>query len=454
MICSWNKLVGVTLILFQITSLIQCFCDSRAPYFPVYYPEPGYSFTVDVVGVPFKDHVWRKDGRQLVLPTCDDHNNDTNCPHPIYLFPNRADLNFKKITIEDSGKYILEVFCSDTEIHRINSFEIIVQDKPFVLSDCKDMTVKEGDNVTCVCKTTTGYPSAEVNWTRTQPEQENSGLNNLSGVLRLENISRNQSGTYTCFAKSQKFVNTTSFNLKVVPKNVTSKVKIKYFQVFRRAGDGKLVIICKAKGIPEPRYTISLNGIAVEYRNMYIVDTRNKSSRGQYECLASNKVGSDRRLLCLNESFIDKKNYVVEEKVVYEPEIEWKFVSIIAACSFLAGILFVCILTCLCKKFAKKDDHIYENSDNADVSPQSAQVGTEARIENQENTIVRHTGNGLARNEEEHDNIEYELSVYIDVVDDTTDHVHCNDNETCYQELSEFRETDDERYQSLNEIPI
>ena len=446
MICSWNKLVGVTLILFQITPLIQCFCDSKAPYFLVYYPEPGYSFTVDVVGV-----IWRKDGRQLFLPTCDGYN-DANCPHSIYLFRNRADLNFKKITIEDSGKYILEVFCSDTGIQRINSFEIIVQDKPFVLSDCKDMTVKEGDNVTCVCKTTTGYPSAEVKWTRTQPEQENSGLNDLTGVLRLENISRNQSGTYICFAKSQKFVNTTSFNLKVVPKNVTSKVNIKYFQVFRRAGDCKLVIICKAKGIPEPRYTISLNGIAVEYGNMYIADTRNKSSLGQYECLASNEVSFDRRLLCLNESFLDKKISVVEEKFIYEVEIEGKFVSIIAACSFLAGILFVCILTCLCKKFSKKDNHIYENSDNAKVCPQSAQVGTETRIENQENT-KRHTGNGLATNEEEHDNIEYELPVYINV-GDTTDHVYCNDNETRYQELSEFRETDEERYQSLNKITI
>ena len=153
------------------------------------------------------------------------------------------------------------------------------------------MTVKEGDNVTCVCKTTTGYPSAEVKWTRTQPEQESSGLNNLTGVLRLENISRNQSGTYTCFAKSQTFVNTTSFNLKVVPKNVTSKVKIKYFQVFQRAGDCKLVIICKAKGIPERRYTIIHNGIP-EFENVYNIDTRKISSMAQYECLAKNGVSS------------------------------------------------------------------------------------------------------------------------------------------------------------------
>ncbi len=372
MVCSWTKFVGLILILLQLSSLIECFCDSRAPYFPVYYPEPGYSFTVDVVGVPNKGHVWRKDSRQLILPTCKNHS-DANCTHPIYLIRNgRADLNFKKITIEDSGKYILEVFCPDTGIQRINSFEIIVQDRPFVLSGCKDMTVKEGDNVTCVCKTTTGYPSAEVRWNRTQPVQESSGLNNLTGVLRLENISRNQSGTYTCFAESQQFVNTTSFNLKVLPKNVTSKVKIEYFQVFQRAGDCKLVIICKAKGIPEPRYTIIHNGIP-EFENVYNIDTRKESSMGRYECLAKNGVSSDRRSLFLKESFLVKQ-CLDKENVVCNTEMEWKIRFIAGGSSFLAGILVCCVLMCCCKKRSKKNDcdkNDHEQYD--DVCPRRAQ---------------------------------------------------------------------------------
>ena len=369
-----NKLVGIIILLPQMVSLIQRFCDRGEPYFPVYYPEAGKDFILDV-DVNCKPYRWLKEGKPLGLETCKGWN-DTNCTQRIVLFPNRPDLVFKNITLKDSGKYVLKM---PGQNGRVTSFKIIVQDKPFVVSDCKDMTVKEGGSITCVCKTTDGYPSAYVTWRRSKPYQGNLGLKNSTGVLRLENISKNQSGTYSCFANSQDFVNTTSFNLKVVSENYVhsdNSVEIAYFEAFQRiAGEHcKLTIICKARGIPEPSYIITHNETIVEYENVFTLDTKQNNSQGHYECFARNKHGSDRRRLFLNKNFLVKacnKN----EYVNYNNEMEWKLrIIIVGASSFVAGILLV--LMCCCKKSKKKSDSDEEyDGKYDDVRPKSQTKG-------------------------------------------------------------------------------
>ncbi|CAB3991510.1 fasciclin 2, isoform B [Paramuricea clavata] len=377
MIWSWNKLIGVILILNKMTSLSQCFCDWRVPYFTVYYPEEGESFKVVVVAAN-KHYTWRKDGRQLAIETCNGRK-DPNCTQPIYSTRDdsngtadsnaTANLNFREITLGDSGKYILELFCRDKNItyRRLNSFEVIVQDKPFVLIDCNDMTVYEGDNVTCVCKTTPQYPTAVVTWLWNK--QGNSGVKNFTDILTLENISRNERGTYTCFVKSRNLVNKTSFNLKVVPKNST--VQIKYFNVFQEVGANccELSLLCKAEGFPEPNYTISHRDVAVKYGNMYTVDTSKISSLGLYECLARNGASSDKRSLFMNAS-LPLKSCLEKEK--RNSETEWKIRLIIGACSFLTGILVLYVLMCCCKKCKKEDD--CENSEYDDVCPREPET--------------------------------------------------------------------------------
>ncbi len=135
---------------------------------------------------------------------------------------------FRNVKGEDTGKYrlhIVESYIGNDKM-TVNSFDLIVEDKPSDTIDCKDMTVYEGDNVTCVCNATRGYNPVTVKWTHsTEPVQENSGLNNLTGVLRLENISRNQSGIYACFDESQNLVNKRSFNIKEVHRRPPKKLK-------------------------------------------------------------------------------------------------------------------------------------------------------------------------------------------------------------------------------------
>ena len=430
-----------------MTPLIQGFCDKRVPYFPVYYPKVGEFFIMDVVNLR-EQYSWHKDDKQLVLQNCSSRR-DPNCTQPMYLVRNRTDLNFKNIALKDSGTYILEVLCPEK---RVSSFKVIVQDKPIVVSDCKDMTVKEGGNITCVCKTTNGYPSAEVTWIRSKPYQENIGLKNSMGILRLENISKNQSGTYSCFANSHDFANKTSFNLEVVsnifpPISAQERVKIEYFDVFQNAGirNFKLTMICKANGLPEPTYTILHNGIPVAYGERHIIDKRNKSNLGQYECAANNSIGSDKRSVFLIDPFLDEEKM----KVITPVRMNCKIVLIAGASSFTIGILFTSILICCFKKFIK--DKNSDNSTYDDVSPHNAQVRLELNRVIHEEMRLRHISTSPGN-----DAVHHRGGASPDYINvgNTTGHVHCYDNEAGYQELSGFRETDDGRYESLNDVKI
>jgi hypothetical protein len=398
-----------------MTSLIQCSCDERIPYFPTYYPEVGKHFIVDVLHDRRNPYTWRKGSKPLTLETCNE-SNKLNCTgaHRIYLTPGRADLHFREITFQDSGKYILELFCHCGN-RRVNSFEIIVQDKPFVLIDCNDMTVNEGDNITCVCKTTASYPTATGRWLRNK--QGNEGV--ISDILTLENISKNESGTYTCLSNSSgtNYVNKTSFYLTVIPKN--SRIEIKYFKVYQGAGvnSRKLVLLCKAEGISQLKYTISHNGTAVQFGNMYTVDTRKISSLGQYECLAKYGASSDKRLLFLDASLPLKPCLGKEKR---NSETEWKIRLIIGACSFLTGILVLYVLMCCCRKCKKKDD--CENSKYDDVCPRKQKTLTPAS-ENHE-MRSRYTSGRPGEVEEERESAEYDEPE----AGNSDDHVYYNES--------------------------
>ncbi|CAB3991509.1 opioid-binding cell adhesion molecule-like isoform X2 [Paramuricea clavata] len=432
MVCLWNKLVGVILILTKMTSLIQCFCDERVPYFPTYYPEVRNGFVVDVLHDGYKNHIWRKGSKQLTLEICN-KSNELNCTraHHMYSSPKRADLHFREITLEDSGKYILELFCHGGK-RRVNSFEIIVQDKPLVLIDCNDMTVNEGDNLTCVCKTTPSSPAPTGRWLRAK--QGNEGM--ISDILTLENISKYESGTYTCLSNSSgtNYVNKTSFYLTVIPKN--SKIEIKYFKVFQEAGvnSRKLVLLCKAEGIPQLKYTISHNGTAVKYGNMYTVDTRKISSLGQYECLAKYGASSDKRLLFLDASLPLKPCLEKEKR---NSETEWRIRLIIGASSFLTGIFVLYVLMCCCKKCKKKDD--CENSKYDDVCPRKQETLSPAS-ENHE-MKSRYTLGRPVEVEEERQSAEYDEPE----AGNSDDRVYYN--ESNYHEFNASRHWKVERYQ-------
>ena len=236
MVCSWDKLIGVIFILFKMISFIHC-CRPQVTnaYFSVHYVKLGKPFALVVDFKAEKQaYRWRKDGKPLAIKNCI-YNRESVCNETrIYTYKDNPSLKFSKTSLEDSGKYILELF---PQKRRVYSFEIIVEAKSFVYTDCDDMIAYEGDNVSCICETAIHNPNVTITW---NSEQGYSGINNFStDILVLENISRNQSGTYTCFSKSHNVVNKTSFNLTVVPKNsvtTNTRMKVEYLKFFRRLG--------------------------------------------------------------------------------------------------------------------------------------------------------------------------------------------------------------------------
>ena len=230
------------------------------------------------------------------------------------------------------------------------------------------MTAYEGDSISCVCQA--DNLNATVSWNQAKPKSKIPGINYFNDVLILENVSRHQSGKYICFAENRDMLNTTSFYLNVLPRNSVmtfTKAKIRYFKVFQESGGNcsRLILLCNAEGIPQPSYIIVHQGTAVKSGNIYTVHVSEKSSHEQYECLASNSLGFDRRLLFLNASLtcIEKQaNFLNKSKTVEDKEtggkrsddLAWEEMLIVAACSFLAGILLVCTLILIRKKYDKK----------------------------------------------------------------------------------------------------
>ena len=415
---SWNILVGFSFTLIGTTSFTRCSSlSTRIPAYSVYFVQPERSFTLDVK-VYRLNYRWTKNGIPIPVQKCNEN-------HPegrIYTCEGDPDLKFRNISREDRGKYILESTSSHSTRVKVYSFEILVAEKYSLYVDCKDMTVLQGADVTCICKASRDYPSAEISWVRgTRYLREKK----ISNVLVLEHVSWDQSGTYTCFAKTYGTLHNASFNLEVVsgePVAIQRIVKITYFNV-STVNNSKITLLCKSEGIPEPMYTIFRNGIAVKHEAKYTVDV--EKGLEKYECLARNRASFDKRVLYLSSVLLVKTRSGKDKD-------ELKLL-IVGACSFLAGIFLMGIFTCTYMKFGKKESRRNASS-YVDVLPPDAR-----ELSSEINEARSHGMSSNGQNEAGG----YELPTF----GNRRDNAYYND--TRYQELSEFREKDSERYQHL-----
>ena len=224
MASSWNHIVGIIILLFKIPSFIHCRnnCDKEAiPYFSIYYGKIGGSIHLTVEADSEK-YVWEKDGRRLNVSKCNNANDPICTKAKLFTIGDRADMKLRHLTLEDSGKYIVQLNCPYRAIY---SFELIVRANPFLYIDCKDMVVYEGENISCVCKATNTDSSTSVTWIWKKTAQANVQIKNFTDILTLVNVSRSECGIYTCYDKDNKSVNDTSFRLEVLPKTTISTNK-------------------------------------------------------------------------------------------------------------------------------------------------------------------------------------------------------------------------------------
>ena len=78
------------------------------------------------------------------------------------------------------------------------------------------LTINEGKDFTCLCKAKGGKPDADVKWEK-DGVLESGGSGKEQKILSLVNVSVEDSGTYTCVAKSYTLTNNKSIEVKVKP---------------------------------------------------------------------------------------------------------------------------------------------------------------------------------------------------------------------------------------------
>ena len=172
MASSWNHIVGIIILLFKITSLIRCRnvrAKEAMPYFSIYYGKIGGGIRL-AVEADGEKYLWEKDGRRLNVSKCNNYRDPICIKAKLFTIEGRADLHLQHFTLEDSGKYIVQLNCPYRSIY---SFELIVRANPFLYIDCKDMVVYEGENISCICKATNTDSSTSVTWIWEKTAQAN-----------------------------------------------------------------------------------------------------------------------------------------------------------------------------------------------------------------------------------------------------------------------------------------
>ena len=311
MVRSRNNVVSIILLLLKTISPIRCSksCHDRAtPYASVHYGEIAgrVHLSVDAYMI---EQTLINDGKPLTVSKCKNYSRADCLNAKLSTIENFANLRLLNVALEDSGKYIMELFCPLSRA--IYSFEIIVIGNPILYIDCKDMVVYEGENISCICKATNMNSSPNsLRWKKT--EQPNSEVKNFTNILKLVNVSRSESGIYSCHVKDNNSVNDISFKLEVMPKNTTATKK-------------------------EPMVKINCLNITIP----------------DGPCLNKEKAGIDGN------------------------KIEWQIRTVVAGCSFLAGIVMSGVLISSCKKLCDKKNkkNRYRSSVYDDVSPPPAKEG-------------------------------------------------------------------------------
>ncbi|XP_074863562.1 vascular endothelial growth factor receptor kdr-like [Carettochelys insculpta] len=229
-----------------------------------------------------------------------------------------------------------------------------VSDVPLGLQTDPQITAIVGSDVQLTCRASIYiynhlawyYPSSQVvpdRFVQTQTDRYS-----ISLTLVISNITEEHAGLYKCVAQNQH--NSTGVLKQHTQLNVKAKA-VPY--IMQNLTDqevnisGKIILECKANGIPTPHiawrkngYPISpASGISME-NNTLVIERVKKDDEGFYECMASNEMGHDS-----TSAFI--KIQGSEEKSNIE--------VIILVCTGLAATLFWLLLTLFIRKLRKPD---------------------------------------------------------------------------------------------------
>ncbi|XP_054272557.1 hemicentin-1-like [Macrosteles quadrilineatus] len=187
--------------------------------------------------------------------------------------------------------------------------DVMVPPNIIVTEQDKRRSAVEGSDVTFACPVT-GDPTPNVTWSRHFKRLPTSGPNNSSLVLR--NVSFSDYGPYTCMAMSPAGSTSISvfLNVLIPPRFDVLKENI-------TVNEGHIARL-ECYFLSNPRSNISwyFETKLLPYYDLVVTFPVNRTSAGQYKCLAENEVGSSAKLINLFVTVVPRIDPLTPTKVV------------------------------------------------------------------------------------------------------------------------------------------
>lgn len=260
---------------------------------------------VDAVPQDKVQYTWYKN--QKVLKTSDRILITRNDPE---LPPVTSSLEIIELRFSDYGTYMCEASLPNLPI-TLNSSDINISAEtvPPSISVPKGqlvITVREGSTAELQCEVR-GKPLPPVLWTRVDKEAAFPNgeilVETLDGKLRLENVTREMSGTYKCQTARYNGFNIRSREAAVQLNVQFAPVVEPKFQDIRLPMKRSITLRCNMlKGSPVKvatavwrfnRNLLSVPSLEQQEFSEYKINSTSRESSGAYECTISNDVGSD-----------------------------------------------------------------------------------------------------------------------------------------------------------------
>ncbi|XP_063306235.1 matrix-remodeling-associated protein 5 [Pelobates fuscus] len=226
-------------------------------------------------------------------------------------------LHILNLQLQDRGQYL----CTAQNLHgsdkMIITLTVMSQQPKILLTRYKDVTVYLGDTVTMDCRAS-GVPSPHISWIfpdrkimRAISATESRIMLSENGTLSIKDITFTDRGIYKCVASN--VAGADSLTVRVHIAALPPIIQQEKLENISLPQGHSIYIHCLAKGAPLPNIRwILLDGTQVRPSqfangNMFVFPNgtlyiRNISQKdtGKYECIATNIVGTSRRVIILD----------------------------------------------------------------------------------------------------------------------------------------------------------
>ncbi|XP_040901146.1 neural cell adhesion molecule 1 [Toxotes jaculatrix] len=257
---------------------------------------------------------WQKDGEDIdddeIVSTVDETS---------------SRLHILKATIEDAGKYTCH--CDYDSGHQDDAYaQMYVYEGPSFGSTKTYHEFLVGTNGVVPC-VVTGKPAVDVQWFRDKkeiPSNEGERVRKMTdNTLRIENVKREDAGTYVCQAKisgrpvSQELLISVFVN---VPPTVHLREEVKKVMA---GSETNVSLLCLVDGIPKPNISWTMPVTFDSSRHHFNSDSSQltiqsvtRADYGEYVCTAANRLAEDSATIMLHVFEAPEVFLSAEQKIV------------------------------------------------------------------------------------------------------------------------------------------